>query len=312
MGEYYPPQQVKVFPGVPPELLELLTLHLPTSLTLLRRLQFAAFKDFTKPDARIVFSSDTDGFGDVSTSTKPRSFAVAYVEFSGGPDAQMFMYSSLEHADKQDGSEHEMHIANVVRELIRLRKEYGGKLVYGNSVLLGSLHSKVRKILVKSGRVTPRPSGDYDKWLFRMESVPEPQQTPEGMQWGKASLEDCRLVASRTDIPRPPESLVKLPGLMLKLVDGTPVCWAFIALDGSLISLHCEAGYRRRGFAKMLAAKLLRQAFDGYSDGRFTGSEWLSADVAPDNEGSRAICRSLNAVPRWSVSWVLLDLSESA
>lgn len=118
----------------------------------------------------------------------------------------MFMYSSMEHGavNEADLPVHEEHVMNVVRELIRLRKEYGGKLVYGNSLLLGSLHSDVRGILLKNNRITARPSGDYDKWLFKMDSLPDPKDIPEGMHWGKASLEDCRLVASRTDIPRPP------------------------------------------------------------------------------------------------------------
>lgn len=126
---------------------------------------------------------------------------------------------------------------------------------------------------------------------------------------------------------------------MLKLKDGTPIAWAFIGnspwtrlidssthseagLDGSLISLHCEVsqfyintsffiqsdnikqnGYRRRGIAKLLAAKLLRQTGIEFSNDKYAGHEWSSADVAPDNEGSRAMCKSLNATPHWSISW---------
>ncbi|OAQ74238.2 acetyltransferase, GNAT family [Pochonia chlamydosporia 170] len=227
MGAYTPAPKVSVFTTPPEQLLDLLASQLPTSLTLLRRLQFALHRNFTTPDARIIFSSDIGQLQDASTT--PKYFAVAYAEFSTGPDTQMVMYSSMEQGkvNEDEAPIHEEHIMNTVRELVRLRKEYAGKLVYGNSLLLGSLHSDVRAILIKHGRVTPRPSGDYDKWLFRMEDVPEPKETPDGMHWEKASLEDCRLVASRTDIPRP-ESLVQLPGLMLKLEDGTPVAWAFI------------------------------------------------------------------------------------
>ncbi|KAG8423371.1 hypothetical protein J3458_000272 [Metarhizium acridum] len=206
MGAYTPDAQVSVFDSPPEELLRLLASQLPASLTLLRRLQFALYRNFTRPDARIIVSSDTGRVGD--GPTKPKYFAVAYAEFSTGPDTQMVMYSSMEQGSPTDEElpVHEGHVMNLVRTLVRLRKEYGGKLVYGNSLLVGSLHSDVRNILAKTGRVTTRPSGDYDKWLFRMEHLPEPKETLHlaGMRWGTASLEDCRLVASRTDIPRPP------------------------------------------------------------------------------------------------------------
>ncbi|QLI68211.1 uncharacterized protein G6M90_00g035550 [Metarhizium brunneum] len=304
MGAHTPDAQVSVFDSPPEELLHLLASQLPASLTLLRRLQFAVHRNCTGPDARIIVSSDTGQIGD--GPTKPTCFAAAYAELSTGPDTQMVMYSSMEQGRPSDEElpVHEGHIMNLVRTLAELRREYGGKLAYGNSLLVGNVHSDVHDILTKTGRVTARR--DYDKWLFRMEHVPELKETLDlaGMHWGTASLEDCRLVASRTDIPRPPELLVQLPGLMLKLQDGTPIAWAFIGLHGSLISLHCEDGYRRRGIAKLLAAKLLRRTGVEFSDAKYAGHEWSCAEVARDNEGSRAICKSLNATPpRWSVSW---------
>lgn len=56
--------------------------------------------------------------------------------------------------------------------------------------------------------------------------------------------------------------------------------------------------YRRRGLAKTLAAKLFREkSLDFADDG------WCSADVAPDNDGSRGMCKKLNGKPTWRVSW---------
>lgn len=204
MGAHTPDAQVSVFDSPPEELLHLLASQLPASLTLLRRLQFAVHRNCTRPDARIILSSDTGQIRD--GPTKPTCFAAAYAELSTGPDTQMVMYSSMEQGRPSDEElpVHEGHIMNLVRTLAKLRKEYGGKLAYGNSLLVGNLHSDVLNILAKTGRVTTRR--DYDKWLFRMEHVPELKETLDlaGMHWGTASLEDCRLVASRTDIPRPP------------------------------------------------------------------------------------------------------------
>ncbi|QUC21374.1 uncharacterized protein UV8b_05617 [Ustilaginoidea virens] len=309
MGRPGHASNIETFTSVPHDLLDLLTAHLPYSLTLLRRLQSAAYKNLTKSDARVILSPVRAAV--MHGSSRLQHFCVAYAEFSAGPETQMFMYSSMEpeSADVKDPA-HEENIMSVVGGLVRLRKEYDGRLVYGHGLLLGSLHSRVCKILIKHRRVEMRPTGNYEKFLFRMENVPEPREIPKEMHWGKASLEDCGLVASRAAVPRLPQSLVKLPGLMLKLQDETPICWAFIDLDGSLISVHCEEGYRRRGLAKTLAAKLLRQAVQAYSDDMFAGSDWFSADVSPDNRQSHALCLSLNGTPRWSVSWVFLDVTE--
>lgn len=98
-----------------------------------------------------------------------------------------------------------------------------------------------------------------------------------------------------------------------------------VAPDGSLASLHCEVSssvpllvlpllflqtltpfvlqlaqepYRRRGLAKAVAVKLMRERTSEYgTDG------WGSADVAPDNASSQALCKSLNGRPSWVVSW---------
>ena len=203
MGDYSPPPNIQVFKTAPDQLLRLLTSHLPASLTILRRLQFAAYRKLAKPDALVIVSSDNGSLEDELKST--HEFAVAYVELLGGPDTQMYLYSSLERdATKSEQPLNEEHVMNIVHHVVQRRKDCTKELVYGNSILLGSVHSEVRKILVRNKRMTERPSGDYDKWLFRAKDLPDPGAIPEGTHWGKASLEDCRLVTSRTSIPRPP------------------------------------------------------------------------------------------------------------
>ena len=113
---------------------------------------------------------------------------------------------------------------------------------------------------------------------------------------------------------------------MIKRDDGTPIAWALLGTDGSLVSVHCEVStskdgtfgpdniecredrlncrthyqepYRRRGLAKKLATKLLREKSPQFGD-----DGWLCADVSPSNESSRAMCKSLNGKPDWLVSW---------
>ncbi|KAF4976590.1 hypothetical protein FZEAL_6768 [Fusarium zealandicum] len=291
----------KVYSEISDGLLTLLSDQLPYSLSLLRRLQFTKFEGGLSPTARVVFISQSTGLE--NDGLPPRRFTAAYIEVGGVPDTQMWIYSTLEHPDEsasKDSPVYEHQLARLVDECIGIAKAYNGKLVYPGAVLLGTLHDSVREILTKSGRVEPRSTGAYDKWLFRYEDIPGGgDELPGGLNWGTASEDDCRIVVSRTDIPRTVEVLSRMPSLVIKLDDGTPVSWAFLGwflstlslflltrlgFDGSLVSLHCEEPYRRRGLAKALAAKLFREKMLEFAD-----DGWCSADVAPDNDGSRGM-----------------------
>ncbi|KAK1246255.1 hypothetical protein MKX08_000057 [Trichoderma sp. CBMAI-0020] len=294
------------FNSVPQELVELLTAELPYSLPLLRRLQFTKFPQGTSEHARVIFISATE------LSSRPDVYTAAYLDFSKS-GTQMFVYSTLEHPrsgyDSSNDETYKEQVAELVGEVISLRIEYGKELLFTDPerILIGSLHSKIRSILETfDGRVEARPSGLFDKWLMKRDELPElGDDLPPGMEWGSASLDDCRIICSRTDIPRTPEELVHLPNLTIKLEDKTPIVWGLVGIDGSLISIHCEEPYRRQGLAKKLAAKLLREkstlsATDGL----------IAADVSPTNSGSRAMCKALGGKPDWTTSWICLNLSE--
>ncbi|KPM43312.1 hypothetical protein AK830_g3248 [Neonectria ditissima] len=292
----------------PDGLLQLLTGHLPFSLPLLRRLQYTKYSHGITPTARIIFVSDT---GEVSGGfPRPERFTACYVDVGSDHNTQMWLYSTLEDQDQvgaDDDKFYEQQLRALVDEIIHIAKDYGRELVYSDAVLIGTLHSSVRNILERTGRVTGRKTGLYDKWLFKVEDIPDSgSPLPEGIYWDEATLADCKLAISRSDIPRTAEWLSLMPSLILKLEDGTPISWAFLGPDGSLASLHCEEGYRRKGLAKTLAAKLFRERTSEYGD-----DGWCSADVSPSNEGSRGMCRRLNGKPYWTLSWVLLNVRES-
>lgn len=294
-------------PDVPEDLERLLQAHLPYSLPVLRRLQHAKHKDGMPPNARAVVVSSGDVLG--SDQLASARFTAAYVDYGGGPDTQMWLFSTLEEVEKPsdaDKAEYRLQIEELVRELVKLGKEYGKPTVYPGGLLLGSLHTAVRDVLIDLGRAAPRATGFYDKWLFQAKGFPENDAPlPDGMRWDTASLDDCRIVVSRTDIPRVAETLFRLQNLIIRIGDGTPIAWAFLGFDGSLCSLHCEEPYRRRGLAKALGAKLMRTGCGPYAtDG------WTSADVAASNAGSRGMCKSLNGEQHWEVSWMMIDITE--
>lgn len=119
----------------------------------------------------------------------------------------MWLFSTLQCRpdDEQEVSQCRDQLDALECQVSIINKEYGKPLHYGDSVVLGSVESNVRSLLIAANRITPRPTGDYDKWILNLQNIPASDGVlPAGMVWGTGSLEDCKLVASRTDIPRPP------------------------------------------------------------------------------------------------------------
>lgn len=243
------PITTQTFKEVPPELLTLLLRFLPESLTVLRRLQFIKITTIQRPHGQIIFCSSDGPLSDTAANTI-NSFTVSYLDIAGGPDTQMWLFSTLQcrPSDSQETAQCKEQLDALVQQVTSINKAYGKPLHYGDSVVLGSLENHVRALFQIEKLVTPRPSGNYDKWVLNLDDIPASNDAlPEGMVWGTGSLDDCKLVASRTDIPRPPyvltprvavavltnhvcirEFLVQLQNYFIKLEDGTPVAWAFL------------------------------------------------------------------------------------
>jgi len=94
-----------------------------------------------------------------------------------------------------------------------------------------------------------------------------------------------------------------LPSVAVRLADDTLGAWGFIALDGTLSTLHCEEPYRGRGIAKAVATRALRD-FASRFDG---GGGWCAADVSVGNVQSQGLCRRLGGKLAWKISWTIID-----
>ena len=197
-------------PTVPDSLLALLQEHLPYSISLLRRLQFArSFANGTRPSAHVLLA-----YHPASAGAKPAQFAAAYVDMAPRPQTAMWLYSSFEKSGRPaaaDGSDDELVMA-LLRRARRLedqdpasRAAQGGRLAK-----IGSLAEPVRqRILARGAQVdktdAASPGIDYElcgKWLFRVAELPAPKGLPDGMVWDTAREEDCALVRSRTMVNR--------------------------------------------------------------------------------------------------------------
>ncbi|KAH9902024.1 hypothetical protein F4778DRAFT_790988 [Xylariomycetidae sp. FL2044] len=365
--QFQPKVHVYVYKHSPPQpLISLLKAHLPHSLPLLRRLQFAEkFPGGITPHARILYCSSSaggddpfslfppseeDGSGSSSGSTggrvggggsgggggrqkedegvekkeavvrtheknhhHQRTFAAAYLDYSRGPETEMWLYSSLEHTSASVSTSTSPPFSSspnpnpfllpLLRKVRDLRsssfsssssssspaeeeKRTPGPttLIKNNTIFVGTLAETTRLSLRDELGVVFVDDDDveiYDKWIFDIGALSAPSPAPRTVKL--------------------------LTSTALYLDDGmTPIAWAFLGPDSSLSSLHCEEAYRGRGLAKAVAVKILQDHVKDYGD---EGYGW--ADVAPDNEASRAVCKSLGGRIGWSVSWSMIDFDRT-
>lgn len=204
------PIRTEIFFNVTDEVEDLLKAHIPYSLPLLRRLQTSKYCHAgasTPTESRTILVT---GAHDDGRPQHERLFTAAYLDLSGGPETQMWLYSTLENAklppSRDDEAYYRKQLSELVRAVTSLVTEYGSEaLHYPGGLLLGTLSTPVRRLLEDMNRVRPRATGYYDKWLFRAEDLPpegELAELPRGMRWDTATLADCEIVVARTDIPR--------------------------------------------------------------------------------------------------------------
>lgn len=192
----------------------LLQTRLPYSLPLLRRIQQARARGLLTAQARVVFVSEDDIAASAERAgDEAVKFTATYVDVSFGPETQMWLFSTLEAEDASsaaavvdDEDLYRSHLDAVISSVSSLARIYGQPLTYGRAVLLGSLHTSVRKLL--GDKISGRATGFYDKWLFRGEDLPGAEadggELEEGMVWDGPGESDLELAVSRTDIPRTP------------------------------------------------------------------------------------------------------------
>jgi hypothetical protein len=181
-------------------------------------------------------------------------------------------------------------------------------------VTLGAGHATVTQILQEAGVIRnelPGPDAELNKFLFKLSDIPETQELPEGLRWGEMRKQDIDLVQSRTSIPRTTRTLMSLESVgVFEEGTDTPVAWTFLGSDGSLVTLHTEEGWRGKGIAKAVAAKLFTQYAPGLAVDD-EGNAWSHADVYVGNIPSESMCRSLGGKALWKCFWVRIDLEKS-
>ncbi|KAK0618355.1 hypothetical protein B0T17DRAFT_335467 [Bombardia bombarda] len=328
---------------VPDALLTLLESHLPYSLPVLRRLQFARnFPGGLRPTAHILYAyhaaaaEEEDTTGQPAPAVGNHHFVAAYVDLVGWPETECYIYSTLEDSSAIPNTDPNVPVPipvavsgaealacdelalTVLRRIRRLEAgtTYDRGLPRGE-VMVGSLHEVLRQRLMARGvrmHKTANVTGPVDwhllgKWLFRVEDLvgggggEKSAVLPAGMLWDTVRREDLGLVRARTSIARQEATLLLLPSTVIRLHDNTPIAWAFLSIDGTLSTLHVEEPYRGLGLAKAVASRVMR---DHLKD--FGNDGWGAADVFNANFQSQGVCKSIGGKHSWTIVWAILDL----
>ncbi|KAK4168514.1 hypothetical protein QBC43DRAFT_101011 [Cladorrhinum sp. PSN259] len=289
------------------EFLSLLKPHLPYSLPVLRRIQFNENIARCKPPhAHLLLAPPVDRY--------PHHFAAAYVDLSRGLETQVWLYSTIEDTFSSSADElcHcDSQIIALLGDIGAIQQKHDAKNVGSTTpsspwVLFGSLNEVIRlRMLAHGVRMSKSPNVPddlewefCDKWVFRLQDLNPGEGLKEGMSWDRIRREDVKFVQSRTTISRTEETLLRIPSVVVRSEDGTPVAWGFMGYDGTLMTLYVEEPYRRMGLAKAVACKVMQDHLASYGD-----DGWGAADVLVHNDKSQALCKSIGGVNKWKLSW---------
>ncbi|KAI2786597.1 hypothetical protein POX_g08984 [Penicillium oxalicum] len=148
------------------------------------------------------------------------------------------------------------------------------------------------------------------------------------------------LVQSRTIIPRPRHQLLTLPSVAIYHDDGNasaaqtasehasaeeereemPIAWAFLGVDGAVVTLFVEPEHRGRGLALALSKEVMRKGMspDGVFGAKNAGVEdeamvqalegWVHAEVAGFNWASRRVMEKVGGEVLTTAVWAIIEV----
>jgi hypothetical protein len=169
---------------------------LPQSLPLLRRLQFMNFSGGRTPSSHVLTS--------FSGKEPGRSFVMAYLDYSRGPETEMWLFSSLELSDRTQEEERqgEKLLVSLFRYAQKLERSYQNSRETPGILLIGTIHERVLQFLQNQELLFDATVPHY-KFIFHADTLPPPLSLPsKDYAWSTISREDIPLVLSRTSIPR--------------------------------------------------------------------------------------------------------------
>ncbi|RFU25339.1 hypothetical protein B7463_g10998, partial [Scytalidium lignicola] len=237
-------------------------------------------------------------------------FAVAYLDFSRGPETEMWLFSSIEQGSLSEARSRQAE-AQITSLLCHVRE------------------------IEKKLQFIKRDARDCADWKPSRETIPDIEETGENYSNDNTTFQVpvqdrgaatyAAIIRSKLDMgankkagyPTCPianfyttstvglrRTMILLPSAAVVSKTGSPIAWGFLGPDGSLTSLHCEEEYRGKGLAKAVAQKLFRERVKDFGPDGF-----CHADVAEDNMRSQGVCRSLKGSAVWTTYWTWIDIN---
>lgn len=224
-----------------------LSAYLPYSLPLLRRLQFMHFAGGQTSNSHVLTSFDGDDPG--------RCFVAAYLDFSRGPETEMWLFSSIELNDRSPKEVQmcEVQILALIQRVRELGTTYKSARETHGILLIGALHEKIAKLFQDRYLILDKTPPNY-KFIFEQENLVEPKPLPASLQWTVVQREDLPMILSKTDVPRkefvkifPPyggpvlnanrRTMILLPSVAIRKTNcGELIAWAFLGRKFHLTS----------------------------------------------------------------------------
>jgi len=297
-----------------------LKLHLPNSLPLLYRLQSSQGSEALIYDSR-------SSLQDVK---QEMVFTLAVVDRSQWPMTEAWVFCSAEkflHDKRNTPISKELpDDIDAIKEksrqqlhalLVAIRQNGTNKRTKDGNIpalLMGSVPDCLADLICPRAYQTRSVTSPYEilplpTWRKYFISLPCRSQKVREVDMTNLVFcplrpEHIPLVQANSPYPRERETLIKLQSMAAyptDVLDGKPVAWAYLSLDGSLQSLHVEPSQRRRGLGQHIVSVLLNT--------QALGSALAHADVASDNIGSVRIFENLGGSWTYHIHWIHLDLT---
>ncbi|KAI9725534.1 MAG: hypothetical protein M1828_003022 [Chrysothrix sp. TS-e1954] len=331
----------------PRTLLPFLIEHLPYTLPILRRTQFALHA--ASPTARL-FATFPPAEAPVRIDTPPKVFTLLHVDRAFEPSgAEAFVFSSLElqssdltttsrSAEQERCAwtvEEERLAAKQLLALLaqchHLRKHGHEKEGEDDPMLLGSLNDVHLRLIREYAPSIIRediapPSGPWRKFVFRQPGGANNACLPPSMagqlEWADITEDDDGLIASTNSIvasAREPKMVLNpLPRVGIRtLKTGELVAWGFLGAEGCVRTMFVKPEWRGMGLAAMVVKRLMDSGMGDYVAESLPAQEtldgeqtlWGHADASSDNTESVATFtgKSLRGRGMWEVWWVRID-----
>jgi len=281
-------------PSQYPHLISLLLPHLPSSVILIRHLQW----QHQSPTANIYITFLITTTPGTSGIALPRTFAIARLDRAAFRGTGLYIHSSLEVTTLSPFTPAETSFAkaavlNLCSHLHQIDPPSSSSAI--DVMFAGDLHTTTAHLLLQHNLIAaltdanPNNSpGPYNKYVIRYSRASSLPSLPVGLDYTTMTPADYALVMQENKLIRSVKTFDNTPTAAIRLVDsaafmqgqkkgvsstspnmldtlipheGQIIAWAIITSYGSIRTLHVQPAFRGLGLARKVVLKLLQDSW---------------------------------------------------